>query len=108
MKTLKFKPHLVEMILNGTKTITWRLFDDKDLQVNDHLALINSGSLEKFAEARITAVKEKKLGGLEVEDYKGHEPFASTDDMLAHYREYYGPEVSLDTRVKMITFELVG
>jgi hypothetical protein len=31
MKTLKFKPHLVEQILTGTKTSTWRLFDDKNI-----------------------------------------------------------------------------
>ncbi len=31
MKTLKFKPHLVAQILAGTKTSTWRLFDDKNI-----------------------------------------------------------------------------
>jgi len=35
MKTLKFTPHLVEQILAGTKTSTWRLFDDKNIMGGD-------------------------------------------------------------------------
>jgi len=31
MKTLKFAPDLCAQILAGTKTSTWRLFDDKNL-----------------------------------------------------------------------------
>ena len=41
MKTLKFAPPLAKMILEGNKTATWRLFDDKDLQPGDKLNLQN-------------------------------------------------------------------
>ena len=40
MKTLKFTTQLVEKILSGEKTSTWRLFDDKDFKNGDNLAFI--------------------------------------------------------------------
>ena len=62
MKTLKFDPSLVPLVLDGSKTSTWRLFDDKDLQVGDHLSLVNSADKQEFAQAEIIEVREKKLG----------------------------------------------
>jgi len=35
MKTVKFRPDLAQLIMDGKKTTTWRLFDDKDLQAGD-------------------------------------------------------------------------
>ena len=46
MKTLKFASHLVQKILSGEKTSTWRLFDDKDLQVGDGLIFVNKDTGE--------------------------------------------------------------
>ena len=37
MKTLKFKQCLVDQILRGEKTSTWRLFDDKDLNIGEKI-----------------------------------------------------------------------
>lgn len=107
MKTLKFKNHLVEKMLNGTKTVTWRLFDDKDLTVGDELTFINSDTGEEFAEATITEIKEKKLGEVEESDYEGHEKYQNQEDMLQHYKGYYGDKVNLDTIIKMIKFKLI-
>lgn len=61
MKTLKFKESLVPRILEGSKVITWRLFDDKDLQAGDELLFINSDSGEEFARSQIIEVRQKKL-----------------------------------------------
>ena len=41
MKSLKFYKDSIGSILNGAKTSTWRLFDDKNLQVGDELKFIN-------------------------------------------------------------------
>ncbi len=106
MKTLKFKDHLVAQILAGTKTATWRLFDDKDLQIGDELSLVNGDTGEEFAHAIITSMKEKKLGELEEGDFVGHETYRDEEDMLSHYRSYYGDRVTLDTVVKIIDFKL--
>lgn len=47
MKTLKFKSFKARWILDGVKTSTMRLFDDKDLQIGDQLALTNSDTMEQ-------------------------------------------------------------
>lgn len=107
MKTLKFRPHLVKEILEGRKTITWRLFDDKDLKVGDRLEFLSSEILEKFAEAEITEIKEKKLGEIEDSDYEGHERYSSQKEMINHYRNYYGNKVNLDSVVKIIRFKIL-
>jgi len=106
-KTLKFRHHLAQEILAGRKHVTWRLFDDKDLQLGDQLEFRDWETKEKFATAEITQVREKKLSAIQEEDFAGHEQFASQEDMLKHYREYYGDKVTGDTIVKIIDFKLV-
>ena len=64
MKTLKFAPNLVDKILSGQKTSTWRLFDDKDLQKGDELIFINKETGKEFGTATITSLKIKTLGSL--------------------------------------------
>ncbi len=107
MKTLKFMPHLVSMVLDGEKTSTWRLFDDKDLCVGDELVLVNKDTEEQFAKALITKVREKKLKDLQDGDFEGHEKYESEEKMYETYRRYYGEKVNPDTIVKMIDFKLI-
>jgi uncharacterized protein YqfB (UPF0267 family) len=104
MKTLKFKPHLCEQILEGVKTSTWRLFDDKDLKEGDVLTLLNKETLDSFGTAVITSLYTKTLGTLEDKDWEGHERFASDEEMYATYRKYYGNNVNEDSEVKIISF----
>ncbi len=104
MKTLKFAPELCEQIIAGTKTSTWRLFDDKDLTVGDGLMFVNKQTLESFGTGEITQLYTKTLGTLEESDWIGHERFASEEAMYATYRQYYGDSVSPDTEVKIIQF----
>lgn len=107
MKTLKFRKNLAEEVLVGRKTATWRLFDDKDLSVGDKVELLIWESKEKFAEAEIITVKEKKLRDIVEEDFIGHEKFASRDEMLKSYQSFYGDKVNWETLVKMIDFKLL-
>ena len=104
---MKFRQNLVKKILDGNKSVTWRLFDDKDLKAGDRIELVDWETGEKFAEAEITMVREKKLGEIEEKDFEGHERYESTEEMLKHYKEYYGEEVTMDTIVKMIDFKLL-
>lgn len=106
MKTLKFMPSLVPLVLSGEKTSTWRLFDDKDLQKDDNLLLINKATGEEFAKATITKIEEKKLKDLEESDFEGHEKFESEEKMYEAYRSYYGDKVTPDTIIKMVDFKL--
>lgn len=106
-KTIKFRDHLAKLILEGKKDATWRLFDDKDLQVGDLVDLVNWNTGESFGSAELLNVKEKPLGQLEESDFEGHERFPSEEEMYKNYRLYYGDKVSPDTIVKMIRFKLL-
>lgn len=108
MKTLKFKPHLVDQILNGSKKVTWRLFDDKNLTNGDMFEITDALTGKNKGRAVIIEVKEKKLGEVADEDYdySGYKK-ENQDEMLEHYRDIYGDKVNLDTSVKMIRFNLL-
>ena len=107
MKTLKFRHHLGDEILQDRKTVTWRIFDDKDLKVDDKVELLYWETKEKFADAEIINVYEKKLGEVEEKDFEGHEKFESKDEMLQTYRKYYGNQVDWDTIVKIVKFKIL-
>jgi hypothetical protein len=108
MKTSKFRPHLVPKILDGTKTSTWRLFDDKDFHEGDLLELINKENLEVFAKAKIVSVEEKELGELTDEDWVGHDKFESDEEMYSIFSKYYGKEVTPKDKIKIVVFELIN
>ena len=107
-KTIKFSPDLVPLVLDGSKTSTWRLFDDKDLKVGDVVDLIKRPELTKFAEAKLTSVIEKPLGKLTEEDKDGHEKYESDSEMYKTYEGYYNKPVGPETLIKLIKFELLS
>lgn len=99
------------MIADGQKNSTWRLYDDKDLSVDDQIKIIDKVNPDEpetwqvIGRATVTEVVEKKLGSVTEQDMKGHEAFDSRDDMLKTYRVYYGQRVTFDTPVKIIYFD---
>lgn len=106
VKTLKFAPNLAELILVGNKTTTWRLFDDKDLQIGDELVFINKETGEEFGTAKIGWVSLRTLGTLTDADWVGHEKFSSDVEMYTQYKKYYPSEVvDQNTVVKIINFD---
>ena len=104
MKSLKFKPELCKLILQGEKTVTWRLFDDKDLQVGDEIQFVNKETLKSFGEGAITKIVVKTLETLEEADWEGHERYSSEEEMYNIYRSYYGDNVGPETELKIIDF----
>ncbi len=107
LKSLKFAPHLVPMVLSGEKYSTWRLWDDKNIEVGDELKLLGWPDLEEFGEAKVVKIIVKPLGQLTEEDRLGHEGFASDEQMYETYTNYYGRPVDPLTTVKIIWFELL-
>lgn len=111
MKTLKFNHVDAQKILRGAKTTTWRLYDDKDLSVDDTIKIIdkvepnNPSSWTVVGQAKVVEIVEKKLGSINPKDMEGQEGFSSQDEMLKIYKGYYGDRVNLDTAVKIIHFE---
>jgi len=84
MKSLKFSEPLPEMILRGKKTVTWRLFDEKNIQSGDTLLFCRKDGTA-FAKA---------------------EMFPSFEKTLQHYSECYRIPVTEKTNVKIIRFKL--
>ena len=106
--SLKFSPELVDLVLSGEKTATWRLFDDKNLKVGDVVTLIKRPELIPFAIAEITSVVEKPLKELTQDDRVGHEKFESSEKMYETYKLYYKREVNPNTFVKIYRFKLLS
>jgi len=107
MKTVKFISVLADLIQKGEKTSTWRLFDDKDLQIGDKLVFQVKETGVDFANAEIVEVKEKRFGDITADDQIGHESFINQEEMLKTYKKYYGDRVTLDTVVKIIDFKII-
>jgi hypothetical protein len=107
MKILKFQKDLVPLVLNGSKTSTWRAFDDKDLSVGDNLELRTFETGESFAFVKITSVIEKTFGELTDDDKVGHETFKSDEEMYETYSRYYSTPIGPTSKVKIAHFELI-
>lgn len=111
MKTLKFNHDDARQILEGTKNTTWRLYDDKDLSVDDKLKIIDKVedgapiSWHVIGQGKVVEIIEKKLGAVTKADMAGHQQFANEAEILDKYRSYYGERVTLDTPVKIVHFD---
>ncbi len=108
-KTLKFEENLIPLILGGTKTVTWRMFDDKNIVPGDELLFVNKKTGEEFATAKVLSVRMKALKDVSDADFdEGHERYLGSADMVLHFRQYYGEQVTGETEIKMIKFELLS
>lgn len=108
MKTLKFIPSLISLIISGEKTSTWRLWDDKDLQVGDKVSFLNSATKEKFTVGELIQVTEKAFKDLTNDDWQGHEKFNNEKEMYDSYSKFYNRDVTPETLVKIIHFKLIN
>jgi ribonuclease HI len=112
MKTLKLDHQLAQQIRSGQKTATWRLYDDKDIKVNDEIEFIDKvdpgdpATWQKIGVARVDVVVEKRLGEIDKQDLRGHEAYTSREEMLKVFQKYYGAQVTYETPVKIIRFTL--
>lgn len=111
MKKLKLDHMLAQLVVAGQKTSTWRLFDDKDLSVNDKVLLVDKvdpkqpNTWEAIGTATINSVIERRLADITDRDLSEGEAFTSREEMLATYRRYYGPNVTWQTPVKIVRFD---
>ena len=111
MKKLKLDHRLAQLVLAGQMHSTWRSFDDKDLTVNDQVALIDKVVADQpqtwqvIGTAHVNRVIEKRLGDITEEDYDPGHTFESPEAMLQTFKERYGDNVSWDTPVKIVSFD---
>lgn len=114
MKTLKFDHQLALAILQGKKNSTWRMFDDKDLTVNDEIRIVdkvepaNPETWKIIGTARISEIVEKRLEDITEQFIKADHAYASKKEMLKTYQDYYGKKVTGSTPVKIVYFDFNG
>ena len=88
---------------------TWRLYDDKDISVNDVIELIdkvdvNPATWRPIGTVRILGIIEKPLGEVASAELPTESERSSKQKLLELAQRYYGPQVSLVTPVKVINF----
>lgn len=114
MKTLKFDHKNAKRIFEGKKNSTWRLFDDKDLKVNDQIEVIDrvqpakSSSWVAIGIARVVEIVEKRLEDIDDNYIKSDGSFSSKKDMLEKFKQHYGKQVNGSTPVKIIYFDFTS
>ncbi len=106
MKSLKFQPHLRDPILDGSKTITWRFFDDKDIQVGDELEFFVSGDDRSFGHVSVIKIESKKVGELTQDEMSAH-GYHSIEEVIEAHNTYYGGKITEETPLKIIYFSRV-
>jgi hypothetical protein len=112
MKTLKLDHELAQLVRQGVKTSTWRVFDDKNISVGDEIELIDKvdpadqTTWKSVGLVKVQKVLEEPVGEITRDDFEGHELFETPEIMLKTYQKYYGSRVTVDTSVKMIHFKL--
>lgn len=110
MKSLKLDHELAEQVVKQGRSSTWRLYDDKDLTVNDEVELIdkvnptNPSTWKTIGTARINSITQKRLGEIEPQDFDKVDEPLSKDEILEKYQHYYGPQVGNESPVKIVRF----
>ncbi len=109
MKTLKLNHEEAQLQLAASSGATWRLFDDKDIRVNDVLTLVDKreASPESWAvigKATVNYIVEKRLADVSDDDLRRSNGYANKDEMFRILRTYYGEHVTWKTPVKIIHY----
>ena len=105
IKVFKFSDPLPDLVLSGKKDTTWRIGHD-DVTIDNVLSLCRDDGTE-FARAKPKWIKSTRFGYLTEEDKKGHESFSSDEEMYRTYSRYYNINVTPDTPLNVIKYELL-
>lgn len=113
MKQIKFNHSFAELIHQGKKTATFRMYDDKDLSVDDLVELLDKVDPDRPATwkpigvVRIDSIVEKRLSAITDDDLQECEQYSTREELLAAYRKYYGEQVTADMPIKVIRFKML-
>lgn len=109
MKSLKFNHQSAQKISNLKKLVTWRIYDDKNLQVDDTFEIIdkvevgNQDSWQIIAQARIDRIVATRLQDVLITDPRDSLNDVGGADPLDWAHQQYGSDVTKYTVVKIIT-----
>ena len=106
-KTIGFAPDLVPLVLNGSKTLTYRLGNKWDfLEVGDTILTDDSGTGKVFAELEIT-LKEKGTFATLRDDREWHEMYRTPEERRATFEKYYKRPIADDEPALILGFKVV-
>lgn len=111
MKTLKFNHDSAKLITDGSAWFTWRIFDDKQLSVNDEVQCIDKvdpsdrETWSPIGIAVIESITEKRIRDItDAERTEYENVYGKIDDVLAILSEFYNKDVTDQDVIKIITF----
>ncbi|MGH7157742.1 MAG: reverse transcriptase-like protein [Candidatus Saccharimonadales bacterium] len=108
MKMLKVNHAEAQSILGGKRT-TWRLFDDKDLSVNDAVKLVDKVSPSKpdswkvIGVVQITKIVEKQINELTQAELD-RQGFENPQKLLKAFSLFYSRKLEADMPIKVLHF----
>jgi ribonuclease HI len=109
MKSLKFTHIEAENIKKGIQTATLRIKDEKDISLDDEIAIIDKVQEEDpsswiiIGTAKVTQVTVQKIGDLELSGSE-FERFGSMAELYSQMALFYGDVINNSTHVKVIHF----
>jgi hypothetical protein len=106
-RKIGFAPELVPLILDGSKTLTYRLGNKWDfLKVGDTILTDNSATGKAFAELEITSKEGGTFATLR-DDREGHEMYRTPEERRATFSKYYGRPIADDEPATIIGFKVL-
>ena len=104
--SIGFASNLVPLILDGSKTLTYRIGDKFTfLKVGDEIAVRDSSNNEVFAKVKIIEKNYTTFADLPIERV-GHEVYSSKQDQRDTFEKYYD-EVNDDDKILILGFTVI-
>jgi hypothetical protein len=104
--SIGFAANLVPLILDGSKTLTYRIGDKYGfLKVGDEIDVRDSSNDKLFAKVKIIEKDYTTFADLLI-DRVGHEVYSSKQEQRDTFKKYYG-EVKNDDKILILGFTVI-
>jgi len=104
--SIGFASNLVPLILDGTKTLTYRIGDKYDfLKIGDEIDVRDSSNDKVFAKVKITEKDYTTFADLPI-DRVGHEVYSSKQEQRDTFEKYYG-EIKDNYKMLILGFTVI-
>ncbi len=104
--SIGFASNLVQLILNGTKTLTYRVGDKYEfLNIGDEIDVRNSSNQKVFAKVKIIEKRYTNFADLPI-NRVGHEVYSSKQEQRDTFELYYG-NIHDEDKILILGFTVV-
>ena len=104
--SIGFATNLVPLILDGTKTLTYRIGEKFDfLKVGDEIDVRDSSDDKVFAKVKISEKSHTTFKELPI-NRVGHEVYSSKQEQRETFEKYYG-EVKDEDKILILGFSVI-